>query len=1229
MDAKGNALTGATMMITEDSDSDVDMEETDGKQKQSKAVQLKKKATRVQSRLRRFARNMDELKLLLKAVGMTPRQLGENLYDGKYKKHEPVDYTGSPEQAAVKTATYANYQTRRAENPPVVEPTDAAADAQVDLTAEGLAAVAVAGKQEDVQSTLKLFRSIAAQLVAQDPFVRAAVYKEMESDGVVNTKPTAKGIREIDPYHQYYCVKRLMDKPLHRFDQTQYLLCKKAENEGFITVTISFPTSGRRNVIDADGMDTTEDTKNGDGEDPFLREVIELYSSSGYGLDSEAWNEQRNLIVTAALSEYIYPSVTKELSRNLLRTAQEYVCSKAARNLKTMVSVYPYLNAVTGRGQGKIISCCVGDGKQASMFVVLNKYGEVLDRLTVHFFKMKIRGDRGSDMELYQKRKDDIRRIQTLFSTHNPSLLTIASVDMQCISFKKQLEETALFDFREIKVEFVDPAIGRIFMNTDRSKDEFKDYPPLMLQAVGIGRYVLNPLDMVCSFWTTDGRKEDNDILGFKLHDLQAFVPARMLLQALGRTLMSAVCYVGIHINAVVHAGHKNSSLQFVPGLGPKSAKQLIQAIQQMRKAHLATREQLLTHCGLGETVYKNAAAFIRVESLDSGRQKSKTSNILDTTRIHPEHYDLVERFVLGALKIDDLDDQTDEDEDDIIMSDVDSEDGETGDGRRGGDNVDDEAAKKAVEHKKKTQRMLLNVFNDRSQWSILDAFDVEIFAEMEESKGHGKVTRLIKLIKQEVKGRFADVKRRLRTFAAPTESQLYTLLSGETDQTLFAGCLVSAVVVATGRNGVICRLDNGLKGFIDLKMLSDTAPPEQDHFVRDEYDDRGFEDENAAHEAKVQAFIDERVERGMAVTARVMNINKERMSVDLATCSSEVKDTRKQWITKLENDLDDTYLYKESAGMHPEDASFLKQLKAKRNVHRFVQRNVFHPLFRNLSRTESVALLEADNTDYAGECIIRPSTKASNHLTLTIRIHEDILIDVDILEEDKPSKQALGKVLKIQGEVFEDLDEINDRYVMPLIDYGQLLIGHQKFRFGNEDDVTDMLQVEKQQEPNRLPYLISFASDKPGQLYFSYLPNNNTRREKFYIVYNGFHYHSKVYSSVNSLVDAIKRMIKKKMAADRHRGKSGRSERKQPPQRPAYPEQQQQQQQYQQYQQQQQQPPRRPGEYNRGDNVQVYYQQVWYNGNIQNVGRDGQETLYTVAFPNGYTTVPATYLRA
>lgn len=104
-------------------------------------------------------------------------------------------------------------------------------------------------------------------------------------------------------------------------------------------------------------------------------------------------------------------------------------------------------------------------------------------------------------------------------------------------------------------------------------------------------------------------------------------------------------------------------------------------------------------------------------------------------------------------------------------------------------------------------------------------------------------------------------------------------------------------------------------------------------------------------------------------------------------------------------------------------------EMKKKKEEHKqtYTKRIIAHPQFKNIGYSQAVQLLRDMDI---GEAIIRPSSKGNNHLTVTWKISRGCYQHVDVIEERKMNEFSIGKRLIIDGEDFEDLDEILARYV-------------------------------------------------------------------------------------------------------------------------------------------------------------------------------------------------------
>lgn len=149
---------------------------------------------------------------------------------------------------------------------------------------------------ETPQAVLKGARHMAAVEISCEPSVRKQVRKTFMDDAKVSTSPTPDGNVVIDSFHQFAGVKWLRDKPLSDFEDAQWLLIQKAEEEKLLKVTIKLPEV----VLDK-----------------LITDSRDHYLSDGVSKSAQLWNEQRKLILEDAFFNFLLPSMEKE-ARSLL-----------------------------------------------------------------------------------------------------------------------------------------------------------------------------------------------------------------------------------------------------------------------------------------------------------------------------------------------------------------------------------------------------------------------------------------------------------------------------------------------------------------------------------------------------------------------------------------------------------------------------------------------------------------------------------------------------------------------------------------------------------------------------------------------------------------------------------------------------------------------------------------------------------------------------------------------
>ena len=109
---------------------------------------------------------------------------------------------------------------------------------------------------------------------------------------------------------------------------------------------------------------------------------------------------------------------------------------------------------------------------------------------------------------------------------------------------------------------------------------------------------------------------------------------------------------VGVDINRVIKHRHLASPLQFISGLGIRKSIDLIDRISHDMNGGIINMRQELFQGFLQRNVYINCIGFIKIKDTDDMANigQAGSADILDTTRIHPDFYQMAKKISKEAL---------------------------------------------------------------------------------------------------------------------------------------------------------------------------------------------------------------------------------------------------------------------------------------------------------------------------------------------------------------------------------------------------------------------------------------------------------------------------------------------------------------------------------------------------------------------------------------------------
>ncbi|KAL9240041.1 hypothetical protein vseg_014304 [Gypsophila vaccaria] len=879
------------------------------------------------------------------------------------------------------------------------------------------------------QNVLRGARHMAAIEISCEPRVKKHFRSIYFDNVVVSTRPTNDGKSVIDAFHQFAGVKWLRNKPLSKFEDAQWLLIQKAEEEKLLQVTVKLP----------------EDILN-----KLVNDSQEKYLSCGVSRSAQLWNEQRKLILEDAIFNFVLPALEKEARALLTSRSKNRLLLEYGKRLWDKVSVAPYQRKGSEISSDdeiapRVMACCWGPGKPANTFVMLDSFGEIVDVLEAGSISLK--SHNAADQ---MRKKHDQQNLARFMTEHQPEVVVLGAVNLSCTRLKDDIYETVFkmveenprdmgHDMDGLSVLFGDESLPRLYENSQISSEQIPSQRGIVKRAVALGRYLQNPLAMVASLC---GREKE--ILSWKLNPLESFLDGDEKYDMVEQIMVDVTNQVGIDLNLAANHEWLFSPLQFISGLGPRKAASLQRSL--VRAGAIVSRKDLLTNHGLGRKVFISAAGFLRVRRSGLAISTNQFVDILDDTRIHPESYALAQEMAKDIYKA-------------II----------------GDDNLDEDDVEMAIEHL-------------RDKPSALKSFSVERYA--------GDTERIYKLetlygIKLELMQGFQEWR---NDFVDLNQDEEFYLISGETDDTLGEGRIIQATVRKVQPHRAICSLESGLTGMLTKEDYSDDW--------RD-------------------SDLTEKLREGDVLTCKVKSIVKNRYQVFLTCKEKDMRNNRHPNVEKL-----DPYYHEEESSLEDEKekARKAKELAAKR----FKPRMIVHPRFQNITADEAMKFL-ADKDP--GESVIRPSLRGPSYLTLTLKIYDGVFAHKEISEGGKDHKDItsllrIGKTLKIDDDTFEDLDEVMDRYIDPLVGHLKAMLNYRKFRKGTKAEVDDILRIEKHDAPNRIAYCFGISHEHPGTFIITCIQNTNPHHELVGLYPKGFKFRKRMFNNIDRLVEYFQKHI-------------------------------------------------------------------------------------------------------
>jgi len=133
-------------------------------------------------------------------------------------------------------------------------------------------------------------------------------------------------------------------------------------------------------------------------------------------------------------------------------------------------------------------------------------------------------------------------------------------------------------------------------------------------------------------------------------------------------------------------------------------------------------------------------------------------------------------------------------------------------------------------------------------------------------------------------------------------------------------------------------------------------------------------------------------------------------------------------------------------------------------------------------------------------------------------------LVHININEHEKPIGASIGSKLTINDEIFENLQEIIDRYIMPCNRHVREACNNPKFIVcESTEDLERILREEKNNDGSRIPYRLTIFPNYPQHIVLGYIPKANMIKEYIKVKPRGLYFHDKYHSPSINLINWFK----------------------------------------------------------------------------------------------------------
>ncbi len=293
----------------------------------------------------------------------------------------------------------------------------------------------------------------------------------------------------------------------------------------------------------------------------------------------------------------IEPSVEREVRSDLTEKAEVAAIENFGKNLEALLLTPPMKEKVVLAFDPGYVNGC--------KLAIIDKTGKYLDSIVVKPF---LKGQEEKNIKMTKE------IVANLVKKYNVDIIAIGNGTASRESEKLCSEMIKEYNLN-CKYVIVSEAGASIYSASKVAIEEFPDLAVEKRSAVSIGRRLQDPLAELVKI------PPEGIGVGLYQHD----VSGKKLSDSLDFVVEKCVNSVGVNINTA-----SPSLLNYVSGITKAAIKKIIDYREKIGR--ISSREEIKKKKILSDKAYEQAIGFLRI---------TEGSNILDSTAIHPESYDI------------------------------------------------------------------------------------------------------------------------------------------------------------------------------------------------------------------------------------------------------------------------------------------------------------------------------------------------------------------------------------------------------------------------------------------------------------------------------------------------------------------------------------------------------------------------------------------------------------